>query len=44
MIGNFILFPNPMYGDWRNVFSFPDGATENERAKAKIEQAQQLDY
>jgi 5'-nucleotidase (lipoprotein e(P4) family) len=44
MLPQYIIFPNPMYGQWQQIFSFPEGATEAERAKAKIQQAQPLDY
>ncbi len=44
MLPQYIILPNPMYGQWQRIFSFPEGATEAERAKAKTQQAQPLDY
>ena len=44
MLPQYILLPNPMYGQWRSIFSFPEGASEAEKAKAKVQQAQPMDY
>lgn len=44
MLPQYIILPNPMYGQWQRIFSFPEGATEAERAKAKMQQAQPQDY
>jgi 5'-nucleotidase (lipoprotein e(P4) family) len=44
MLPQFIILPNPMYGQWQRIFSFPEDATEAERAKVKTQQAQPQDY
>ena len=44
MLPQYIILPNPMYGQWQRIFSYPAEATEAERAKAKIQQAQPQDY
>jgi 5'-nucleotidase (lipoprotein e(P4) family) len=44
MLPQFILLPNPMYGQWQAIFSFPEGASDAEKASLKIDQAQPRDY
>lgn len=44
MLARYILLPNPMYGQWERIFSFPEGATEAEKAATKIEQTNLNDY
>lgn len=44
MLPQCILLPNPMYGQWQSIFNYPENASEAEKARLKIEQAQPKDY
>ena len=44
MLTQYIILPNPMYGQWQSIFSFPKDAAPADKAKAKVKQAQPLDY
>ena len=44
MLPQYIILPNPMYGQWESIFSFPKDAAPADKAKAKVKQAQPMDY
>lgn len=44
MLPQYIILPNPMYGQWQSIFNFPKDAAPADKAKAKVKQAQPLDY
>jgi len=44
MLPKYIILPNPMYGQWMSIFSYPNDASAADKAKAKVEQAQPMDY
>lgn len=44
MLPQYIILPNPMYGEWQRVFTFPADASAADKAKAKIKQTQPIDY
>ena len=44
MLPQFILLPNPMYGQWQAIFTYPEGASDAEKADLKVIQAQPKDF
>lgn len=44
MLPNFVLFPNPMYGQWQRAFTYKPDATPAEKAAAKVQQSNPVDY
>ena len=44
MLPRFLLFPNPMYGNWEGAFRTDDKLSPSERAKLKIEGLTEYDY
>lgn len=44
MLPQYIILPNPMYGQWQSIFEFPKDAAPADKAKAKVKQAQPMDY
>lgn len=44
MLPQFILLPNPMYGQWQAIFTYPEGASDAQKAELKVQQAQPKDF